>query len=102
MPCVVACGMMSYAHHMEHTCRLAGHPYDFMAQHNSIICLPFSQVEGLLLKLAASDFNALSSKNINENMLERILIAMQDENKTDCNENFRICSEDSVDCLYKW
>ena len=60
------------------------------------------QAEGLLLKLTTSHFNALNNKNTNENVLKRILIAMQDEKKADCNENFRIYSEESVDHLYKW
>ena len=53
----------------------AGKP-DFMAHHNLIICLPFMQAEGLLLKLTASHFNALNNKFTNQNILERILIAM--------------------------
>ena len=88
-------------HHMGHACRQASHPYDFMVHCNVIICLPCTQVEGLQLKLTATHFNALNKK-IQMNMLERIIIAMQDENKADCNKNFRFYSEELVDCLYKW
>ena len=38
----------------------------------------------------------------NQNMLKRILIAMHNENKADCNDNFRICAEGPVGPLYKW
>ena len=38
----------------------------------------------------------------NQNMLERILIAMLNENEADSNESFRICAEESVGHLYKW
>ena len=76
MPHVVACVMMSCAHHMAHAHRQASHPYDYMACQKLIICLPFMQAEGLLLKLNASHFNALNMQIANENMLERILIAM--------------------------
>ena len=37
------------------------------------------QAKGLILKLTTSHFNALNNKITNQNMLERILIAMQDE-----------------------
>ena len=36
------------------------------------------------------------------NVLKRILIAMHNDNKADCNENFRICAEEPVGPLYKW
>ena len=37
----------------------------------------------------------------NQNMLERIFIAMQNKNEADCNENFRIYAEESIGPLYK-
>ena len=37
----------------------------------------------------------------NQNMLKRILIDMHNKNKADCNDNFRICAEESVGPLYK-
>ena len=101
MPCVITHAMASHAHCTACVHRQAGHPYDFMACSNLIICLPFMQADGLLLKLTASHFNAMNNKITNQNVLERILIAMQDENKADCNGNLRTCSEESIDCLYK-
>ena len=68
--------MMSHVHHAVHTHRKASHRYDFMAHCNLIVCLPFVQVKGLLLKLTDSHFNTLNMKIANENMLERILVAM--------------------------
>ena len=59
------------------------------------------QAEGHLLELTTSHFNTLNMQIANENVLKRILIAMQDKNKADCNENFRMCSEESIDWLYK-
>ena len=38
----------------------------------------------------------LNTKIANQNMLKMILIAMHNENKADCNENFKICAEESV------
>ena len=61
--------------------------------------VPFTQAEQYLSKLSASHFGTL---NANQNVLERILIAMHNENKADCNENFRICAEEPVAPLYKW
>ena len=101
MPRVITHAMTSHTHSTVHGCRQASCPYDFMVHHNLVICLPFMKAKGLLLKLTASHFNALNNKNTNWNMLKRILITMQDKNKADCNENFRLYSEESVDCLYK-
>ena len=81
MPCVVAHTMMSHVHHTVCTCSQAGCPYDFMACQILIICLPFAQAEGLLLQLTTSYFNALNVQMANQNVLERIFIAMQDENR---------------------
>ena len=55
-----------------------------------------------LTKLTASHFSALNMKIANQNMLKTVLIAMHNENKADCNENFRICVEESIGPLYKW
>ena len=76
MPCVVTHVMMSCVHCAVHAHRQAGHPYDFMVCCKSTISLPFAQAEGLLLKLTASHFNALNMQIANQNVLERILIAM--------------------------
>ena len=64
--------------------------------------MPFAQAELHLSKIAASHFNILNIKIANQNVLERILIAMLNENTAVSNENFRICSEESVAPLYKW
>ena len=61
----------------------------------------FMQAEQHLSKLTASHFGTLNTKFANQNMLERILIAMHNENKADCNENFRICAEEPIAHLYK-
>ena len=62
----------------------------------------FTQAKQYLSKLTASHFGTLHMRFSNQNMLERILIPMHNENKADCNENFRICAEESVAPLYKW
>ena len=51
--------------------------------------VPFAQAELYLSKLTASHFNTLNTKIANQNMLERILIAMLNENMAVSNENFR-------------
>ena len=58
--------------------------------------IPFTQAEQYLSKIAASHFSTLNMKIANQNMLKRILIAMHNENKADCNENFRICAEEPI------
>ena len=55
-----------------------------------------------LRKLTASHFSTLDTKIANQNMLKRILIAMHNEKKADCNENLKIYAEESVGPLYKW
>ena len=62
---------------------------------------PFAQAELYLSKLTASHFSTLNTIFANQNVLKRILIAMLNENKANCNENFRICAEESVAPLYK-
>ena len=63
--------------------------------------VPFTQAEQYLSKITASHFSTLNMNIANQNMLERILIAMLNENMAVSNENFRICSEESVEPLYK-
>ena len=58
--------------------------------------MPFAQAKLYLTKLTASHFSTLNMKITNQNMLKRILIAMLNENMAVSNENFRICSEESV------
>ena len=63
--------------------------------------VPFAQAEQYLLKLTASHFGTLNTKIASQNALKRILIAMHNKNKANCNENFRICAEELVAPLYK-
>ena len=56
--------------------------------------MPFMPAEQYLSKLTTSHFSTLNTKIANQNMLKRILIAMYNENKANCNENFRICAEE--------
>ena len=51
--------------------------------------MPFAQAKLYLLKITASHFDALSMKIANQNVLERILIAMLNENMAVSNENIR-------------
>ena len=64
--------------------------------------VPFVQAEQYLSKITASHFSTLNMKITNQNVLNKILIAMLNENKADSNENFRICAEEHVAPLYKW
>ena len=61
----------------------------------------FTQVELYLSKLTASHLRTLNTRIANQNVLKRILIAMHNEKKANCNENFRICAEELVAHLYK-
>ena len=63
--------------------------------------MPFVPAELYLRKLSNPHFSTLNMKIANQNVLKRILIAMHNENKADCNENFRICAEESIGSLYK-
>ena len=60
------------------------------------------QAEQYLSKITASHFSTLHTDFANRNMLKRILIAMLNENKADCNENSKTCTEEPVAPLYKW
>ena len=62
----------------------------------------FAQAKQYLSKITASHFSTLNMKIANQNVLERVLIAMLNENKANSNENFRICAEEPVAPLYKW
>ena len=62
----------------------------------------FTQAKQYLSKITASHFSTLNMKIASQNMLKRILIAMHNENKANCNENFRICAEEPVAALYNW
>ena len=62
--------------------------------------VPFAQAELYLSKLTASYFSFLNTKIANQNVLERILIAMHNENTAKSNENFRMFAEEPVAPLY--
>ena len=55
----------------------------------------FAQAELYLSKLTTSHFNILNTKIANQNVLERILIAMHNENTAKSNENFRMGAEET-------
>ena len=76
-------------------------PYVYVVHQELLMDMPFAQAKQYLSKLTASHFSSLNMKISNQNMLKRILIAMHNENKADCNENFRICAEEPVAPLYK-
>ena len=101
MPRVTEFAVMSCAHCMVHTHRQAGHPYVNVACQKLLMDMPFAPAERYLSKLTASHFSTLNMRIANQNMLKRILIAMHNENKADCNENFRICAEEPIAPLYK-
>ena len=75
--------------------------YVYVACQELLMDMPFTQAEQYLSKIATSHFSTLNMKIPNQNVLKRILIAMHNENKADCNENFRICAEEPVAPLYK-
>ena len=102
MPCVYAHAVTSCAHHAAHARRQSGHPYVYMACQKLLMDMPFAPAVLYLSKLTTSHFSTLNMKIANENVLKRILIAMHNENKADCNEDFRICAEEPVEPLYKW
>ena len=52
--------------------------------------VPFAQAELYLSKITAAHFSTLNTKIANQNVLERILIAMLNENTAVSDENFRI------------
>ena len=76
-------------------------PYVYVACQELVIDMPFMQAKRYLSKITTSHFSTLNMKTANQNMLKRILIAIHNESKADCNENFRICAEESIAPLYK-
>ena len=96
MPCVATCAVTSCAYHAVHTCRQATHPYVNVVHQKLLMDMPFAPTELYLTKLTTSHFGTLNMKIVNQNVLKTILIAMHNENKADCNENFKICAEESV------
>ena len=102
MPHVTTHAVTSCMHCMAHACRQASCPYVNVMCQKLLMHTPFMPAELYLTKYTASHFSTLNMKIANQNVLKRILIAMHNENKADCNENFRICAEESVGPLYKW
>ena len=85
------------------TCMQASRPpYLYVVCQELLMDVPITQAEQYLSKLTASHFGTLNMKFANQNMLERILVAMHSENKANCNENFRICAEEPVAPLYMY
>ena len=76
-------------------------PYVYVACQELLMDVLLTQAEQYLSKLTASHFGTLDAKLANQNVLERIPIAMHNENKANCNENFRICAKEPVAPLYK-
>ena len=76
-------------------------PYVYVVYQELLMDMLFTQATQYLSKLTASHYSTLNVDFANQNMLERILIAMLNENKADWNENFRICAEEPVAPLYK-
>ena len=101
MPHVTTHAVTSCMHCTVHACRQAGHPYVYVAHQKLLMDRPFVPAELYLSKLTASHFGTLNMKIANQNVLERILIAMHNKNKANCNENFRICVEEPIGPLYK-
>ena len=77
-------------------------PYVYMACQELPMDVLFAQAKQYLLKLAASHFGTLNTKFANQNVLERIPVAMHNVNKANCDEDFRICAEETVAPLYNW
>ena len=98
---VTTCAVTSCAHRAVHACSQADLPYVNVVCQKLLMDMLFVPAEPYLTKLTASHFSTLTMKIANQNMLKRILIAMHNENKADCNENFKICAEESVGPLYK-
>ena len=101
MPHVVTCAMTSCTHHGAHANRQAGHPYVNVTRQKLLMVTPFMPAKLYLINLTASHFSILNTRIANQNMPKNIPIAMHNENKTDWNENFRICAEESVGPMYK-
>ena len=77
-------------------------PYVYVVHPKLLMDMLFMPAELYLSKITASHFGTLNMRIANQNVLKRILIAMHNENKTNSNENLRICAEEPVGPLYKW
>ena len=96
MPSVTVHAVMSCADCAVHAHRQAGHLYVNVVCQKLLMDMPFAAAKLYLTKLTTSHFITLNMKIANQNVLKMILIAMHNENKADCNENFRICAEESI------
>ena len=56
----------------------------------------------IYIKINRLNFNTLNTRIAYQNVLERILIAIHNENTAKSNENFRIGAEEPIAPLYKW
>ena len=92
--------MMSCVHFMAHTRRQAGRPYVIVHQ-KLLVDMLFAPAELYLTKLTISHFSTLNMKIANQNMPKMDSHTMHNENMADCNENSRICAEESIGPLYK-
>ena len=101
MPHVTTHAVTSCAHHAAHAHRQASCPYVNVVHQKLPMNMPFTPAERYLSKLTASHFSTLNMKMANQNVIKRILIAMLNKNKANCNENFRICAEEPAGPLYK-
>ena len=101
MPHVTTHAVTSCVHHAAHACRQAGCPYVNMPCQKLLMDMLFAPAELYVTKFTALQFSTLNMKIANQNMLKTILIAMHNENKADCNENFKICAEEYIGPLYK-
>ena len=101
MPRVTAHAVTSCMHLRSACTQASWPPYVYMVHQKLLIDMPFMPAEQYLSKLTTTHFGTLNTKIANQNMLKRILIAMHNENKADCNENFRICAEEPIAPLYK-
>ena len=102
IPRVTTHAVTSCTHRMVHARRQASHPYVNVACQKLLMHMLFMPAKLYLSKLTASHFSTQNTKIANQNMLKKILIAMLNENKADCNENFRTCAEESIGPLHKW
>ena len=103
----MSCHMLPHVqlHHARiaggmHTGKLATPMYMWCARNYLWTC--HSCQLNYLSKLTTSHFGTQNMRIANQNVLKRILIAMHNENKADCNENFRICEEEHMGPLHKW
>ena len=101
MPCVTTCAVTSCAHCMAHACREASHPYVNMVPPEITYEHAIHASQTIFKKINHFTFCTLNMKIAYQNVLKMILIAMHNKNKAHCNENFRICAEESVGPLYR-